>query len=162
MTIIDKIRNSIQSVHGQGFQVYYHDEPTLNLEADTMTFPCAIIQLITQGAIDEQSGQYREVVSAVVFFVELSEFDFDADENEIIIDRCKRRALKWVAALPMDGDLYLSQIERTSRAYERFDAILTGFGLLLRLGEMEGVTDCPSTLFDFNDDFNNDFLIENL
>lgn len=159
MTIIDKIRASIQRVHGDGFEVYYHDEETLNLISDTMKLPCAIVQLLTQGAIDEQSGQYREVVSAVVFFVELSEFDFDADENEIIIDRCKRRALKWVAALPTDNDLYFLNIERTSRVYERFNAILTGYGLLIRLGEVEGVTDCAEMLFDFNDDFNNDFLI---
>lgn len=159
MTIIDKIRTSIQRVHGDAFEVYYHDEETLNVIADTMKFPCAMVQLLTQGAIDEQSGQYREVVSAAVFFVELSSFDFDADENEIIIDRCKHRALKWVAALPLDNELYFVQVERTSRVYERFDAILTGYGLLIRLGEIEGVSDCPEALFDFNDDFNNDFLI---
>ena len=91
MTIIEKIRASIQAVHGSDFQVYYHDDQTLNIIADTMELPSAIVTLITQGTIDEQSGQYREVVSAAVFFVDRSEFDFDADENEQIIDQCKRR-----------------------------------------------------------------------
>ena len=105
MTIIEKIRASIQAVHGSDFKVYYHDDVTLNELADTMELPSAIVTLITQGTIDEQSGQYREVVSAAVFFVDKSEFDFDADENEKIIDQCKRRCLRWLAALPMDDEL---------------------------------------------------------
>ena len=144
MTIIEKIRASIQSVHGSNFQVYYHDDPTMNLIADNMDLPAAIVQLITQGTIDQQSGQWREVVSAVVFFVDKSDFDFDADENEQIIDRCKRRCLRWLAALPLDPDLDLVRWERTSRVYERFDAILTGFAVMVDLREREGVTDCDN------------------
>ena len=142
MTIIEKIRASIQAVHGSDFKVYYHDDPTLNIIADTMTLPAAIVTLITQGTIDEQSGQWREVVSAAVFFVDKSEFDFDADENEKIIDQCKRRALRWLASLPMDAHLDLVRWERTSRVYERFDAILTGFAVLVDLRDNESVTDC--------------------
>jgi hypothetical protein len=144
MTIIEKIRASIQSVHGGDFQVYYHDDPTMNLIADNMDLPAAIVQLITQGTIDQQSGQWREVVSAVVFFIDKSDFDFDADENEKIIDRCKRRCLRWLAALPLDEHLDLVRWERTSRVYERFDAILTGFAVMVDLCEREGVTDCDN------------------
>ena len=159
MTIIEKIRASIQRVHGAGFAVYYHDDPTMNIIADTMTLPAAIVQLITQGELDQTSGQWREIVSAAVFFVDRSEFDFDADENEKIIDQCKRRALRWLAGLQLDEDLELVRWERTSRVYERFDAILTGFAVMVDLRETEGVTNCPVTQGDFNDDFNNDFLI---
>lgn len=144
MTIIEKIRASIQAVHGSDFQVYYHDDQTLNIIADTMELPSAIVTLITQGTIDEQSGQYREVVSAAVFFVDKSEFDFNADDNEQVIDQCKRRCLRWLASLPMDANLDLVRWERTSRVYERFDAILTGFAVLVDLREREGVTDCET------------------
>jgi hypothetical protein len=156
MTIIEKIRASIQSVHGGDFQVYYHDDPTMNLIADNMDLPAAIVQLITQGTIDQQSGQWREVVSAAVFFVDKSDFDFDADENEKIIDRCKRRCLRWLAALPLDEHLDLVRWERTSRVYERFDAILTGFAVMVMLRERESVTDCEET-----EQENEEQLIEN-
>ena len=142
MTIIEKIRNSIQRVHGEGFEVYYHDDPMLNLIAESMSLPCAIVQLITQGRVEQQSGQWREVVSAAVFFVDRSEFDFDADDNEAVIDDCKVRALQWLSALPMDDALELVRVERTGRVYERFDAILTGFVLMVELREIEGVSDC--------------------
>ena len=159
MTIIEKIRASIQRVHGEGFAVYYHDDPTMNLIADTMTLPAAIVQLITQGELDQQSGQWREVVSAAVFFVDRSEFDFNADDNEQIIDQCKRRALRWLASLQFDPNIDLVRWSRTSRVYERFDAILTGFAVMVDLKEWEGVSDCEEYVCpsDFNDDFNNDF-----
>ena len=159
MTIVEKIRASIQRVHGAGFEVHYHDDPTMNIKAETMALPAAIVQLITQGELDQTSGQWREVVSAAVFFVDKSEFDFDADKNEKIIDKCKRMALRWLAGLQLDEDLTLVRWERTSRVYERFDAILTGFAVMVDLRETEGVTDCPIMPYDFNDDFNNDFLI---
>ena len=162
MTIIEKIRASIQAVHGSEFKVYYHDDPTMNIIADTMDLPAAIVQLLAQGTIDQQSGQWREVVSAVVFFVDKSDFDFDADENEKVIDQCKRRCLRWLAELPLDADIDLVRWTRTSRVYERFDAILTGFAVMVDLREREGVTDCPAMPYDFNDDFNDDFLIETI
>lgn len=147
MTIVEKIRASIQRVHGNSFAVYYHDDPTMNIIADTMTLPAAIVQLITQGELDQTSGQWREIVSAVVFFVDRSDFDFNADDNEKIIDQCKRRALRWLAGLQLDEDLTLVRWSRTSRVYERFDAILTGFVIMVDLIEIECVTDCEP----FND-----------
>lgn len=142
MTIIEKIRNSIQRVHGDDFEVYYHDDPTMNITADTMKLPAAIVSLITQGTLIQQSGQWREAVSAAVFFVERSDFDFDADANEVIIDQCKIRCLQWLAALPLDNDIEIMRWEKTSRVYERFDAILTGFAVMVDIVEIEGVTDC--------------------
>lgn len=156
MTIIEKIRNSIQAVHGDDFGVYYHDEVTLDVMAEKMTFPCAIVQLLTHGNVVLVNGQVREVVSAAIFFVDKSEFDFDADDNEEIIDECKRRAFAWLLALPMDEWLSLENVERTQRAYERFDAILTGFGMLCRLVELEGVTDCEQPGDDENENNDND------
>lgn len=144
MTIIDKIKTSIQRAMGQmdKFPVYYHDEPTLNVIAETMVFPCAMVQLLVDGNAAIDGGQAKEIVSAAVFFIEPSEFDFDAEQNERIIDRCKQRAFKWLLSLPLDQYLDIESVERTQRAYQQFDAILTGFALLVRLKELQGVTDC--------------------
>ncbi|MBP5315611.1 MAG: hypothetical protein J6Y87_07075 [Muribaculaceae bacterium] len=159
MTITEKIKASIQRVHGEDFGVYYDDDPKLNLRTGTMTFPCALVQLITQGELDQTSGQWREVVSAAVFFVDLSEFDFNADNNEEIIDDCKRRALRWLASIQFDPYIELVRWSRTSRVYQRFDDILTGFAVMVDLKELEGISDCEEYICpsDFNDDFNDDF-----
>lgn len=158
MTIVDKITNSIKAVHGEGFPVYYHDEPTLNFMTSQMQFPCALFQLLTTGRAVREGGMVKERVPAAVFFVEPSQFDFDAVDNELIIDRCKQRAFAWLASLPSSSDVELLDVTRTSRVYDRYDDILTGFGVLAELQELQGWTPCPVTQGDFNNDFNNDFL----
>ena len=161
MTIVEKIIASIQAVHGNGFAVYYHDEQTLNLMTGGMEFPCAIMQLLTTGHVVNEAGQIKERVSAAVFFVDKADFDFDAKDNEQIIDRCKRRAFQWLAAAPLDRYI-TAELTRTSRVYDQYDDILTGFGLMVEKTELVGFIECGTEsvrLGDFSDDFNEDFYI---
>lgn len=154
MTIVEKIKNSIAAAMGNGWKTYYHDDATLNVMTSKMEFPCAVLRLLTTGRMD-LSG--RERVTAAVFFIEPSQFDFDADKNEEIIDRCKARARKWLAGINADPYIRLTDLTRTQRIYDTYDDIVTGFGVMIDLEELavpcEGVP-CPS---DFNLDFNNDF-----
>lgn len=164
MTIVDKIIASIQaavfmpqessggSVVGptplRGVQpptppeqtpisVYYHDDPTLNMMTSTMTFPCAIVKLLSNGNIVREGGQAKERVTAAVFFVDVTEFDFDAVENERIIDACKQRALTWIGSLNTGGTLNAT-VTRTQRVYDQYDDILTGYGLSVDIIETSG------------------------
>lgn len=139
MTIVDKITASIKAAHGEDFPVYYHDEETLNLLTQTMQFPCALVTLITAGNVVQEAGQAKERVSAAVFFVEPSEFDFNAVDNERIIDRCKALAFAWLLNLSGDQWLRLDTITRTSRVYGKFDDILTGFRVLAEITELNGI-----------------------
>lgn len=139
MTIVDKIIASIKAAVGDEFPVYYHDEPTLNLMTSRMEFPCALFQLLTTGNAVNEAGQLKERVSAAVFFVEPSQFDFDAVDNEAIIDRCKARAFAWIGSLPSDTWLTLSALNRTSRIYDQYDDILTGFGVFVDITELNGL-----------------------
>lgn len=139
MTIVEKIIQSIKASQEEGFEVYYHDEPTLNLMTSGMTFPCAVFQLLTTGDVVQEAGQTKEVVSAAVFFVEPSDFDFDAIENETIIDRCKGRAFAWLQSLAADPLVELAELTRTSRVYDQYDDIVTGFGVLADIKEINGI-----------------------
>lgn len=154
MTIVEKIINSIQAAVQVDYgntdnngdpvldpiNVYYHDEPTLNLMTSDMVFPCALFQLITTGNAVTAGGTVKERVTAAVFFVEPSQYDFDAVQNEAIIDRCKGRAFSWLGAL-MGGDAWLSlnNLNNTSRVYDRYDDILTGYGVFVDVDELTGV-----------------------
>lgn len=156
MTIVDKIKQSIEAA--TGLPVYYHDEPTLNVMTSTMDFPCALFQLLTNGRIVQEGGQMKEAVTAAVFFVNRSQFDFDAEQNEVIIDGCKASAFGWLASLNGSGLLSVQAINRTQRVYDRYDDILTGFGVSVDLVELVGECDyVPIGCNDFNDDFNLDF-----
>lgn len=140
MTIVEKIKQSISGV--TGMMVYYHDLETLNMIADRAQYPCVFFQLLTDGNVERQSGQVRESVSAAIFFVEPTHFDFDADENEEIIDRCKKAAFGWLAGISKDDYIDVVSIARTQRVYERFDSILTGFGMIVTIKELQGFTIC--------------------
>jgi hypothetical protein len=159
MTIVDKITASIKGALGDGFPVYYHDEPTLNVMTSTMEFPCALFQLLTNGRVVREAGQAKEVVTAAVFFVERSEFDFDAVQNEQVIDRCKKRAFAWLGSVNGGGLVDILAVNRTTRVYDRYDDILTGFGLSVDIKEQVGECEYHEEVGDFNDDFNDDFLI---
>ena len=139
MTIVDKIIDSIKASQADGFEVYYHDEPTLNLMTSTMTFPCAIVRLLTQGRMVQEGGQVKERVSAAVFFVEPMQFDFDAVANEAIIERCKDRAAAWQLSLSSDPLLTLVEVSRSERIYDPYDDHVTGFGILAELVELNGI-----------------------
>ena len=159
MTIVGKIKQSITDA--TGLPVYYHDEPTLNLLTSSMDFPCCLFQLLSQGAVVNEGGQMKERVTAALFFVDRSDFDFEAESNEEIIDACKGRAFAWLASLNGGGLLTLTANNGTRRIYDRYDDILTGFGLSVDLTEQVGYCTthpipCKS---DFNDDYNSDFYI---
>lgn len=139
MTFVEKVIASIKAQHGDGFPVYYHDEPTLNLLTSEMDFPCAIFQLLTTGDVVQEGGQAKERVSVAVFFVEPSDIDFEAVENENIIDRCKGRAFAWLLGLAADPLVELAELTRTSRVYDQYDDIITGFGVLADIKETNGI-----------------------
>lgn len=151
MTIVEKIISSVQVALSEfdggelvTFPVYYHDIETLNLIADSADYPCAFFQLLTDGTLTNVNAQQRESVNVAIFFVEPSEFDFDAIENEEIIDRCKGRAAKWLQHVPLDRYIEVNEVVRTQRVYERFDGILTGYGLIVTLTELQGVLYCAN------------------
>ena len=139
MGIVEKIKGSIRAALGEDYPVHYHDDAQINLDTSRMRFPCAVLRLITEGSVAMESGQAKEVVRAAVFFVDLSEFDFDADENEAIIETCKKDAFAWLLSLGSSHDLQLANLQRTSRVYEQYDDIVTGFGVLADIRETSGV-----------------------
>ena len=155
MTIIDKIKASIQSVHTD-LPVYYGDDAEVNLTTGSMTFPCAIIRLLSRGKVVRENGQLKERVSAAVFFVNLTEFDCDAEDNEDIIQDCKESAEEWLASLPLDDYIDATETD-TERVYQQYDDIVTGWGILLDVTELTGYTGCTESSGDYNNDFNEDF-----
>lgn len=121
------------------FPVYYHDDPTLNLMTSDMSFPCALVQLLTTGRMVMEAGQAKESVTVAVFFVQPTEFDFDAEDNEQLIEECKGHASRWLLSLNASDVERIGEV-RTSRVYDRYDDILTGFGVTFDAKETIG--DC--------------------
>lgn len=140
MTIIEKLKNSIESA--TGLQFHYDDRDTLNEILDNAEFPCVVSHLVEQGAIADTIGVYHERLTMEVWFEDLSDVDIDGLGNEEIIDRMKRAALKWLTAFRTNEDLRLVSINSTSRHYIERDVMTTGYAVTFTIEEVDGIGSC--------------------
>lgn len=144
MTIVEKIQQSITAA--TGLRCYYQSAEQLNTIADNINYPCAYFFLLQQQQLNVTSARPRERVQIAVFFVNMTEFDFNSIENERIIDGCKERALQWVRGLSRDKYLRLISNNGTQRVYDEFDVILTGFAVNVTVEELVGADICDEPL----------------
>lgn len=151
MTIIEKIKQSVEGATGMPF--LYHAAGELNeLIARCKSLPVAYSFLIDSGTIDDVNGRYHERVTLAVMFCDKTEFDFNALENEDIIDRMKVKAYKWMQSLRMSNALHVVSVNNTQRLYDNTTDILTGFAVNITIEDVAGVGECelPEVVIDVN------------
>lgn len=149
MTIIEKIKQSVEGATGMPF--LYHAAGELNeLLARCNELPVAYSFLIDSGTIDDVNGRYHERVMLAVMFCDKTEFDFNALENEQIIDRMKVKAYKWLQSLRMSNALRIVAVNNTQRLYDNTTDILTGFAVNITIEDVAGVGECelPQVVID--------------
>lgn len=141
MTIIEKIKRSVEAATGLPF--LYHAAGEINeLIARAESLPVAFAFLLDNGTIEDVNGMYHERVTFAVMFADKSQFDFNALENEEIIDRMKIKAYKWLQSLRLSNDLNIVSINQTQRLYDATTDILTGYAVNITIEEMSGVGAC--------------------
>lgn len=141
MTIIDKIKQSVESATGLPF--YYDTPQTLNLRLDRATYPCAMLHIVTSGTFTDTNGIIHERLTVEVLFTTLSHLDFDGIDVEAQeLDAMKQHAFHWLQALMRSRDLRLVANNGTSRYYATDDAIYSAFGVNVTLEEVQGVSPC--------------------
>ena len=152
MTIIEKIKQSIDGATGMPF--LYHAAGELNeLIARCKELPVAYSFLLDSGTIDDVNGRYHERVTLAVMFCDKTEFDFNALENEEIIDRMKVKAYKWIQSLRMSNALRVVSVNNTQRLYDNTTDVLTGFAVNITLEDIAGLGECelPDVVFEIKE-----------
>lgn len=141
MTIIDKIKTSVEGATGLPF--LYHAAGEINeLVARANSLPISFAFLLDSGTIEDVNGRYHERITLAVMFTDKTEFDFNALENEEIIDRMKVKAYKWLDSLRNSNDLQIVSVNSTQRLYDTTTDILTGYAVNITLQDMQGVGEC--------------------
>lgn len=141
MTIIEKIKRSVEDATGLLF--LYHAAGEINeLIARAENLPVAFAFLLDSGTIDDVNGRYHERVTLAVMFADKSQFDFNAIENEQIIDRMKVKAYKWLQSLRLSTDLNVVSINSTQRLYDTTTDVLTGYAVNITIEEVDGIGTC--------------------
>lgn len=141
MTIVDKIRDSLQQFTGT--PCYYQSEEQLNTILDYGQLPCTFFDLLRTQQVTTDIGNLRERVQVAIFFADVATgFDFNATDNERVIDAQKTIAFKWVLSMATNNNLRLLSVDGSERAYAEYDVLLTGFAIRVTLEELYGVTMC--------------------
>ena len=96
MTIIDKIKGTFD---GSGLAVHYGTPEQLNEELEFAAYPCVFFYLLDTGSVQMQTAQTVERFEVAFYFANLTEFDFNSEDNEAIIEECKQSALRWLNTL---------------------------------------------------------------
>lgn len=147
MSIIEKIEESIKSATGLPF--YYDTPETLNQRMSGASakrpwvFPCAMLNILNSGAVQDQNGILRERLTVEVLFATKSDLDFDGVQVEACeIDKMKERAFTWLLALMRSRVLRLASINNTNRYYATDDAIYSAYGVNVTIDEAQGFSPC--------------------
>ena len=142
MSIIEKIKRSVERATGLPF--YYDTPQTLNVRLDSATYPCAMLHIVTSGAVIGDNGIIRERLNVEVLFTTTSRLDFDGvdvENNEL--DVMKMHAFKWLLYIMRTRTgLRLVTLNGTNRYYATDDAIYSAYGVNVTLEEIQGVTAC--------------------
>lgn len=145
MSIISKLRVSVESA--TGLKMHNYDNETINTILYENPLPCAFCALLRDTDILIDGNQNREQANIALFFVNKTEFDFDSEENEAIIEEMKKKANTWLRSLFSSSVLEVVGNVRTTRIYNEYDAILTGIGFNLTIAEKYGFNACKETEF---------------
>lgn len=143
MTFIDKLRQTIERATACRF--YYHAAGELNevlAGVQIGSEPIAFAYLLKGGEVNVQRNELREGVNLAVFFCKKTEFDFNSEENERLIDDCKRLAFGWLSLLRKSGHFEVVGSITTERVYDTTTDILTGIAVNVTLRELQGYGDC--------------------
>ena len=149
-TIIDKLARTLERKEfGKGgievLPFVYADKGMQNVIFDNIQPPFAACVPITSGTVSDMRNTYHERITIAVWFGDrmCGVFpDYDAKENERIIDECKQRAYKWLASLNNNSELELVSVNGSDRFYLEGDACMTGYVVNVTLEELQGYGIC--------------------
>lgn len=141
ITFIERIQDSVKEA--TGITLHYASADEINVILDRNPLPCAFLFLLKEGNLIVDNGRYREQANFAVFFVDRTEYDFNTEDNERIIHACKLNAYKWLTYMRRNNKLRITSINSSTRIYDKFDAIVTGYGVNVTISELQGINpDC--------------------
>ena len=129
-------------VESLGIGYMFDDWSRANLKADSpvIKYPLCVNLLPVSGTFSFKTGIVKDSPNCLFAFLDKTDLDFDSKENNEIVERMKRLALKFIAKLnssgvfePIEGDI------RYSIVYDKLDVNLTGVTVEITLKTVRGV-----------------------
>lgn len=139
-TVEKKVRKIVESL---GVSYMFKNWAQANDEIDNIDAPTVIYVLPPSGELFFHYSSVKDYPQSQIAFVSPTDFDFDGEENDNIIEQMKRLCIRFVKKLnesglfePIDGRLSYRVL------YDHFDQNVTGIVITPPLIEEEGVIIC--------------------
>lgn len=143
-TVEGKVRSIVEKM-GEDVEYRFYNWAKLNVEMDTITKPTIVYVLPPSGNfyVDLYAREIRDYPEAQIAFLCSTEFDFESEENDALIEQMKRLCYKFIKAVNESG--YFSQLEGKlpyQVLYDHLDENVTGVVITPILEEEEGLSIC--------------------
>lgn len=141
MTIQEHIKSIAQQM---GIAYIYHNWTSVNQAVSTSKLPVMINVLPVSGSFSV-GYELIERTNCMVAFLDKTDYDFDAEENDQIVERMKNLAKQFLVRLNKVADIENLNLDEVPYqvVYDKLDANLTGIILDLRISKSEGM--CQNT-----------------
>jgi len=133
-----KIKAIVEQMHGISYE--FNDWTRANVNFDNLPLPCCLNVLPPAGQLNFKNGNVRDRVYAQIAFLDKTDFDFEGEENEIIVEKMKKYAVQFVY-LANESRLIkiLPETINYSVVYDKLDVNVTGVVLSATIEEFQGV-----------------------
>lgn len=136
-----KIASIVERLDGVTY--LFDNWATANVRLDKMPLPAVINLLPASGKFVLSRTQIHDAPNCMIAFADKTKFDFDGQENDAIIERCKGYAVQFIRELNK-SNLFQWVDDEVSYSvfYDKLDVNVTGIVIELKLEEVQGVPIC--------------------
>lgn len=141
-TVEGKVRAIVEAM-GSDVSYQFMNWAQANVELDRIEKPTVVYVLPVSGKLNVAWNQIKDRPESFIAFVSSTEYDFDGEENDNIIEAMKRLAMRFIRTLNESG--LFEQIENDvpySVLYDHLDQNVTGVVITPILKELVGVSIC--------------------
>lgn len=137
----DKIKQIVGTIEGLDYMFNDWTRANVEFDFDKVKFPVCLNVLPVSGQLITHNGNFRDYPNCLIAFLDMSDLDFDGEENEGTVERMKGYAKKFILAVNKSGQfLPISETISYSVVYDMLDQNLTGVTIQVQLKELIG--DC--------------------
>lgn len=141
-TVEAKVRAVVERM-GEDIAYLFCNWAQANVAIDRIDYPTIVYVLPASGDFYFSWNEVKDYPEAQICFLAPTDFDFEGDENDGIVEAMKRLAIRFIRALNESG--YFATIEGKlpyKVLYDHLDANVTGIVITPVLEEEEGIDIC--------------------
>jgi hypothetical protein len=137
MNVQEKVKQIVETIAGLSYE--FNDWTRANVKLDTKALPVCLYLLPISGQLMNKNGNFRDHPNAFIAFMDKTQFDFDGEENEPVVERMKDYAKQFILQTNASGMFApLPENIPYQVVYDKLDVNLTGIVLQVQLKELQG------------------------